>query len=257
MPTRPVEIKAARSSFLRICPLDAILWGLVVNPEPRNQPKCRNGGGIGQTSTIMGIPEKVVFCVVFVLVFLLLACFVGGSYVELRDILKPLRDTNSREEALKELKEITTDMQNTQEKLRAHLEFSTIQNRKERANYFIATRTWLRFMASTFGSILAFIGAIFLLSRIVSESRNMIIGEGGGLRLMLITTSPGIVMIVVGAVLMTIPHFSDQPITTKDAATYILLSEKEPAEKSSNKFRNSIFIDNPSFHFSLKPWEGN
>ena len=75
----------------------------------------------------------------------------------------------------------------------------------------------MRFMSSGFGGILIFIGAIFLLSRIETSSESTVSGKGGSAGFSTKSSSPGVVMVVVGALLMISPNFATQKIKVEDS----------------------------------------
>lgn len=166
---------------------------------------------------IMGVRSSVVFWTVFAAVLVPSTWFVGSSYLGLQDILAKLHVTQSSQTVayFKEKRPIApSDLM-----IRAHLEYDTLWNRQGRTISFLATRTWLRFMSSVFGAILIFVGSIYLLCRI-EASRSEMNGKYGELKVSLITSSPGIIMLIVGAALMMTPNIVDQPIETFDP-TYV------------------------------------
>lgn len=101
----------------------------------------------------------------------------------------------------------------------AALELDTLAARNDRAAAQLATRTWLRFLTSLFGGILALFGAAFVLGRVNSGAIDAA-GGGGGVTASLKTTSPGIVLAVLGVFLMSLPLWALQEIQTRDAASF-------------------------------------
>lgn len=173
---------------------------------------------------IMGVPARVVFWTVFIVAIAPSGWFVWTSVHGLQSIIEEIHKGNSRT-TLNYLKEYTTANSETdslKDVVRAHLELDTISNRQARANSALATRTWLRFMSSGFGSILIFVGAIFLLSKVESTSPISAAGQGAGSGFSFKSTSPGIVMVLIGAGLMISPNFASQKITAMEAPLYTL-----------------------------------
>ncbi|PCI88250.1 MAG: hypothetical protein COB24_03935 [Hyphomicrobiales bacterium] len=113
----------------------------------------------------------------------------------------------------------------------AALEADTISARHSRVASLLATRTWLRFMSSMFGAILIVIGATFVLGKI-SDKGNKIDVNGGGIKAVLDTSSPGLILAFIGAILMSWPLAAGQEITTKDRASfgYFVISESSPGQ---------------------------
>jgi len=172
-----------------------------------------------EKNRIVGVPSPIVFWTVFVVVLIPSSWFVATSYIGLQDILAKLHATQSSQ-AIEYYKENRTDKASDL-MIRAHLEYDSLWNRQGRTISFLATRTWLRFMSSAFGAILIFVGSIYLLCRIEASSSDMN-ADYGGFKFSVVSSSPGIIMLIVGATLMAIPNIVDQPIETIDGASYLL-----------------------------------
>lgn len=177
----------------------------------------------GSDTNIMGVSSKVVFWTVFVTVLIPSIWFIVSSYSGLQKILTNLYSAQSLQ-TIEYFKNNEIDTSSNLALL-AHLEYDTFSNRQGRSISFIATRTWLRFMSSGFGSILIFVGSIFLLCRIESSNFNMN-AESGSVKASVVASSPGIAMLFVGAVLMLSPTIVDQPIETNDGSSYIFTSHE-------------------------------
>jgi hypothetical protein len=72
-------------------------------------------------------------------------------------------------------------------------------------------------MSSVFGSVVTFIGAVFVLARIETSSDSTISAKNINLK----SSSPGILMVGVGAALMISPNFAPQEIKTIDGNVYM------------------------------------
>ena len=69
------------------------------------------------------------------------------------------------------------------------LEEQTIEHRYAQVNATLMLRAWTRHLGFLTGMILAFVGAIFILSKL-SESETRLSAEGGGAKGALATSSP-------------------------------------------------------------------
>ena len=174
-----------------------------------------------QHQLLGGFNPRFIFWVVFFISIIPCGWFIGASYVGLQQILSALNEPiASSDSILTYLSSHAEDPELTPEVIRAHLEYHTIYNRQSRANSLLSTRTWLRFMSSVFGSVVTFIGAIFVLARIETSSDSTISAKNISLR----SSSPGILMVGVGAALMISPNFAPQEIETRDGAVYVTSS---------------------------------
>ena len=170
-----------------------------------------------------------VFAVAAFAAFVPSAIFIYMSYGGLGKILVSLDTAQSTttQNFLSKLHERDTGDALLSEIIIAHLEYDTLRNRQLRGNSLLATRTWLRFMSSIFGSILVFIGAIFLLSKIEFGVPTSIEGKADLASFSIKSTSPGIIMIALGAVLMIVPNIAKQDIGVIDGAVYYETKAKD------------------------------
>ena len=173
-----------------------------------------------------------VFFVAAVAAFVPSAIFIYMSYGGLNKILTSLDTAQSTttQNYLSKLSERDNGDALLSEIIVAHLEYDTLRNRQLRGNSLLATRTWLRFMSSVFGSILVFIGAIFLLSKIEFGVPTSIEGKADIASFSIKSTSPGIIMIAIGAVLMIVPNIAKQDIGVTDGSVYYETKAEEPAD---------------------------
>jgi hypothetical protein len=108
------------------------------------------------------------------------------------------------------------------------LEEDAIDHRYEQVNATLILRAWTRHLGFLTGMILSLVGAIFILARL-SEAETKLSGNVRVLRFALATTSPGIVLATLGAVLMVITLSVDFQFTTSDAPVYVLNAGAPPA----------------------------
>jgi hypothetical protein len=102
---------------------------------------------------------------------------------------------------------------------RVALEHDVIKLRHKRAVAFIETRTWMRFMTLVIGVILVVVGGSFILGRITAPN---FVGKAGAgeLSLSFASSSPGIILVSFGTILISIPNLASQSIETVDKPTY-------------------------------------
>lgn len=195
-------------------------------PEKASEQPCK------KVPTVMGIPQSWIFYAVSLVMVVFSFYFIAINYLELQNTL-----TLSGKEYdsfaftyMDGLEKNGVDAENMIETARIYLEMDAMRDRQERTNYAVAARTWSRSVTTAFGIILIFFGMIFVLSKIGESSLTKMSGKSVGeiVRFSLTTSSPGIVMIMIGALLMSIPHFSPQTISTRDGAIYVSVSHTHP-----------------------------
>lgn len=108
------------------------------------------------------------------------------------------------------------------------LEKSALDHRYAQVNATLMLRAWTRHLGFLTGMILALTGSIFILARL-SESETRISAEGSGVKGALATSSPGIVLAVLGTVLMVITLTVDFEFSTSDAPIYVGGAAPRPA----------------------------
>ncbi len=100
------------------------------------------------------------------------------------------------------------------------LEQETLRHRYAQVNATLLLRAWTRHLGFLTGMILAFVGAIFILARLREEQTQLSM-EQAGLKNTLATSSPGIVLAVLGTVLMIVTLTASFEFTTSDVPVYI------------------------------------
>lgn len=171
---------------------------------------------------IMGLKPKVIFFLGFAAVALPSVGFLLASYFTLEQTVDLIHANQSRE-TLNYLRNLSTEPNNAdtlRETIRAYLDYDTLNNRQGRANSALASRTWLRFMSMGFGAVLAFAGAVFVLAKIETKVNSTLGAEEQriGMGISVRSTSPGVIMVLFGALLIAAPLFAKQDITTWDSA---------------------------------------
>jgi hypothetical protein len=100
------------------------------------------------------------------------------------------------------------------------LETNTMERRHHEANVLLMSSVWVRYLGFTTGMILAFIGAIFILGKL-QEKNSEIGGKIEAASVTLKSSSPGIILVVLGAALMIITIVMQHTIQVNDAAIYL------------------------------------
>ena len=102
----------------------------------------------------------------------------------------------------------------------ASLEAEALQRRYHQATATMLARVWTRQLGFITGMLLALVGAAFILGRL-SEEPIKVGGEGQGLKGTLETSSPGIVLAVLGTVLMALTIWIPFGVETRDVNIYL------------------------------------
>lgn len=105
-------------------------------------------------------------------------------------------------------------------KVLATLEADALQRRYHQANATMLARVWTRQLGFVTGMVLALVGAAFILGRL-NDAPARIQGEGKGFKGALETSSPGIVLTVLGAGLMALTISIPFGVETRDANIYL------------------------------------
>ncbi|HEY0306058.1 MAG TPA: hypothetical protein VGC44_13890 [Longimicrobiales bacterium] len=100
------------------------------------------------------------------------------------------------------------------------LELHVIQRRHHQANLLVMSRTWTRYMGFLTGMILALIGATFVLGKL-QEAETKTEGTVGVTKFAIQSSSPGLVLAVLGTLLMSITLFSNVSLQGSDQSVYL------------------------------------
>ena len=164
-------------------------------------------------------PSQLVFWLTYVLIVVGTTLFVYSSFEGVMRILDSIKQENSSKTAqlLEDLIENGTE--NFELMVWAALEFDVLENQQNISDALIETQTWIRFMNSSFGSILIMCGAIFILSRIRID-KSELKAENSHFMVILGSSSPGLFMLIVGSVLVNSPLYATQKIKVDDGGAY-------------------------------------
>lgn len=169
---------------------------------------------------ISGLNEKTVFFILLGILLIPSIFFIYQSYSQLNIILN---DINTPPTLIST--SILSNGSERPQKDMSHynvlLEIDVMKYRHQRTTAFLSTRTWMRFMSLIFGAILITIGSGFVLGKIKSqEIKSEFTFKDLGANIA--TSSPGIILVFCGVILIAIPNLSNQRIDTNDTSTYIL-----------------------------------
>lgn len=128
----------------------------------------------------------------------------------------------------------------------SQLEASVLRQRYHQANVFLMSRVWVRYLGFVTGMILALVGAAFILGKL-REKPTELHAEGGGGAVSLRSTSPGIILAVLGVTLMVTTIVTHHEITTADSSVYVQIpsAEKPPIDGTNSADSDSLPADYP------------
>lgn len=172
-----------------------------------------------QSKRIYGVPAQLVFFIVALFVFVFSALFFYLGFQNISQIQERVYASDVGL-ASPELA-IATGAPQKDLVVRAYttLESDVMRLRHNRVSSLLITRTWLRFMSSMFGSILITIGALFVLAQVKGDEVKAGVQAAWGAGT-LSTSSPGLLLATLGAILMGWPLAASQDITSADRAAY-------------------------------------
>lgn len=100
------------------------------------------------------------------------------------------------------------------------LEANALQRRYHHAGVLLISRIWTRYLGFVTGTILAMVGAAFILGKLQEASSNL--GAEGGLwKVSLTTASPGLVLATLGTVLMLATLATNMDLQVSDGPVYL------------------------------------
>jgi hypothetical protein len=100
------------------------------------------------------------------------------------------------------------------------LEQYSIQRRYHQANVLLMARVWTRYLGFVTGMICTLIGAIFILGKL-QEPASALSGDAASWKFSLTTTSPGLMLAVLGTLLMVTTLVVPARIEVEDKATFV------------------------------------
>ena len=100
------------------------------------------------------------------------------------------------------------------------LEEAALDHRYAQVNATLMLRAWTRHLGFLTGMILALVGSIFILARL-SEAETRVTSDAAGAKFAVVTSSPGIVLAVLGTILMVLTLTIDFEFKTSDVPIYL------------------------------------
>lgn len=113
------------------------------------------------------------------------------------------------------------------------LELLLIEKRYHQANTSLMSRIWLKYLGFVTGMILSIIGATFVLAKLREQPTNVQLSTRE-LKFSLISSSPGIILAILGTLIMVITIYRHNPIDLYDSNIYL---------PSTNTNKNNIPYD--------------
>lgn len=116
---------------------------------------------------------------------------------------------------------ISSQLEYARWKTLALLEANALQRRYHHAGVLLISRIWTRYLGFVTGTILAMVGAAFILGKLQEASSNLG-AEGGGLwKVSLTTASPGLVLATLGTALMLATLATNMDLQVSDGPVYL------------------------------------
>lgn len=156
------------------------------------------------------------------------AFFFAASLVQYHLLYRDLRGMGPRTQVALETLENTipqTQRANVdflQWKTLVLLEQDAMSMRYQQINATLLLRTWTRYTGFLVGMVLALVGAFFILGRLREET-SQLSGESGGVKFALVTSSPGVILAVLGTVLMIVTLVVKFDFEVQDRPVYLPL----------------------------------
>ncbi|HEX5727650.1 MAG TPA: hypothetical protein VFX98_19415 [Longimicrobiaceae bacterium] len=121
------------------------------------------------------------------------------------------------------------------------LEATAMQRRYHQAGLLLLTRIWTRYMGFITGMIMALVGCAFVLGKIHDPEAELK-GSGGGAWLALRTSSPGVILAVLGTVLMSIASAVRTEVAVQDVPVFTPLwaGARAPAAADTAELPTSV-----------------
>ena len=154
------------------------------------------------------------------------AFFFAVSLVQYHLLYRDLRGMGPRTQAALEVLEKNipqtqrTNIDFLQWKTLVLLEQDAMTMRYQQINATLLLRTWTRNIGFLVGMVLAIVGAFFILGRLREET-SQLSGESGGFKFALVTSSPGVILAVLGTILMIVTLVVKFDFAVQDRPVYL------------------------------------
>lgn len=161
--------------------------------------------------------------IIFLALFFFIASFSQLIYLQVSINTAPAVNISQPLSQLQLTDKITLDERQRMAKLEALilLETNTMERRHHQANVLLMSSMWVRYLGFVTGMILAMIGAIFILGKLEQNDASEIAGKTAQGEITLKSSSPGIILVALGATLMILTIVMQHTIQVNDAAVYL------------------------------------
>ena len=106
-------------------------------------------------------------------------------------------------------------------RVQTQMEEYILKQRYHHANVALISRNWFEFIGFSTGVMLALIGAAFILGKLREAPAEIDATVSALLRISIVTSSPGIILSLLGTVLIATTMMTHQPISVKDGSVYL------------------------------------
>ncbi|MEO7047587.1 MAG: hypothetical protein ABI091_19975 [Ferruginibacter sp.] len=192
--------------------------------------------------------------IIFLALFFFIASFSQLIYLQVSINTAPAVNISQPLSQLQLTDKITLDERQRMAKLEALilLETNTMERRHHQANVLLMSSMWVRYLGFVTGMILAMIGAIFILGKLEQNEASEIGGKTAQGEITLKSSSPGIILVALGATLMILTIVMQHTIQVNDAAVY-LQSEGNASILTDSQGKPIIIIPKDSTSQSHPP----
>ncbi len=167
--------------------------------------------------------------------FFFIASFIQMAYLHWNILQSPPVDIDPSDgEAILASAESFADRLSARElEVRSKMEAYIVSQRYHQASLLLMSGLWIRYLGFMTGMILALVGASFILGKL-REPRTKIEGKASNAAFSLLTTSPGIILAVLGAILVFATIMDKDTYEVKDSNTYLFLVETRDHQRNQS-----------------------
>jgi len=160
--------------------------------------------------------------IIVMAVFFSLASLCQLIYLHISIEKEPSKDISESFKGLPEFSDLTFEEQVEITRFKAifMLEANALERRHRQAKILLMSRVWARYMGFVTGMILALVGAVFILGKL-RESSSEVNAKTDVMALSLKSTSPGIILVVLGVSLMLTTIITHHEISVTDVPVYV------------------------------------
>jgi hypothetical protein len=131
----------------------------------------------------------------------------------------------------------------------------TVQQRYHQANVILMARIWTTYLGFVTGMILAVVGAAFILGKL-REQASEISGKAENWQVSIASTSPGLIMVVLGSALMLVTIMTHHQINVTDRPLYFGTAALSPSPSTTLPAPESLSETKPGLTDALRDLGG-